>query len=89
MSELYEEDLNTLITVLDCLEDLSKVEGLFEVEIRVRVDDVDTWAVVGYGESGDPCVLRFESAPELVNPWPSLPNTTLPRSVVTYTTADS
>lgn len=62
--ELYPENLQTLSDLLDKLGDLSQINGVFEIELRVRVDDVDTWAVIGYGESGDPCVLRFESDPK-------------------------
>lgn len=58
--ELYSEDLETLRRLTDMLPALASVDGVFEIEIRVRVDDVFTWAVIGYGEAGDPCVLRFE-----------------------------
>lgn len=58
--ELYESNLITLTQVLHALEDLTKVDGLFACEIRVRVDDVESWAVIGWGEAGEPCVLRFE-----------------------------
>lgn len=61
--ELYPENLETLKQLMGYLEDLSRVNGVFEIEIRVRIDDVDTWAVIGWGEAGDPCVLRFESEP--------------------------
>lgn len=59
--ELYFENLTTLKVVMDKLDELVSIDGLFDIEIRVRVDDVDAWAVIGYGESGDPCVLRFEA----------------------------
>lgn len=84
MTEFYEDNLHTLINVLDCLEDVSKIEGVFDVEVRVRVDDVETWAVVGYGDSGEPCVLRFENTTRAVDPWPSPSHTTSPQAVVTY-----
>lgn len=58
--ELYPENLRTLQNILGYVEDVGNQDGVFEVEIRVRLDDVDEWAVLGYGESGDPCVLRFE-----------------------------
>lgn len=58
--ELYPENLETLKHVMARLDLLGKIEGVFEVEIYVRVDDVDTWAVIGYGDSGDPCLMRFE-----------------------------
>lgn len=58
--ELYPENLRTLAAVMEQVEVLSSIDGVFEVEVRVRVDDVDIWAVLGYGESGDPCILRFE-----------------------------
>lgn len=60
--ELYPENLDTLKAVMNLLPALGQIDGIFEVEIRVRIDDVDVWAVIGYGESGDPCVVRFESA---------------------------
>lgn len=59
--ELYPENLDTLKTIMNRIETLAKIDGVFEVEIRVRVDDLDTWAVIGYGESGDPCLLRFDA----------------------------
>lgn len=58
--ELYQDDLNTLLELLDRVEDLAMVNGVSEVEIRVRVNDESTWAILGYGESGNPCILRFE-----------------------------
>jgi len=58
--ELYAANLAALSKVLQALEELSKIDGLFSVEIRVKVEDVDSWAVVGWAESGDPAVLRFE-----------------------------
>lgn len=58
--EIYEDNMITLTNVLHSLEDVSKIDGVFEVEIYVRIDDVKDWAVIGWGEAGDPCVLRFE-----------------------------
>lgn len=57
--ELYLEDLQTLQKVMERLEDFS-ISGVFAVEIKVKVDDTNTWAVIGWGEAGDPCLLRFE-----------------------------
>lgn len=58
--ELYLENLETLKELVIKLDELIIIKGIFEIEIRVRIDDVDTWAVIGYGESGDPAVVRFE-----------------------------
>lgn len=58
--ELYPENLDTLKHIMNRLDLFAKIDGVFGVEVRVRVDDLDTWAVIGYGESGDPCLLRFE-----------------------------
>lgn len=58
--ELYKEDLHLLSNLLGYVEDVANNDGLFEVEIRVRIFEGDHWAVLGYGEAGDPCVLRFE-----------------------------
>lgn len=59
--ELYPEDLDTLKEVMNYLDTMASLSGIYEIEIRVRLDDDrDIWAVLGYGESGDPCVLRFE-----------------------------
>lgn len=69
--ELYHDDLNTLLELLDRVEDLAMVDGVSEIEIRVRVNEESTWAVLGYGESGNPCVLRFEETPK---PLPIKPN---------------
>lgn len=62
--ELYPENLETLRKLVDMIPALASVDGVWEIELRVRVDDVSVWAVIGYGESGDPCVLRFESDPK-------------------------
>jgi hypothetical protein len=79
VSELYPENLETLIKVTDALPDLSFIDGVFEVEVRVRVDaESDTWAVIGYGEAGDPCILRFE---ETVKPAPKPPLYTINNQV--------
>ena len=58
--ELYDDNLTTLKHVLKALEDVSHIDGVFQAEIRVKVDDVESWAVIGWGEAGEPCVLRFE-----------------------------
>lgn len=60
MSELYNTDLQTLLKVMEYLDEVTSNTGVFSIEIRVRTDDVDEWAVIGWGEAGDPCVLRFE-----------------------------
>lgn len=72
--ELYADNLNTLKRVLDALEQLTKIEGLFAAEIRVKVDDVESWAVIGWGEAGDPCILRFEDDVQKPDPLPQLPS---------------
>lgn len=66
--ELYPENLNTMLELMKALPELSAIDGVFEVEVRVRVDDMDIWAVIGWGEAGDPCVLRFEEVPKPVAP---------------------
>lgn len=58
--ELYDDNLETLRQVLQSLEGLTTISGLFACEIRVKVDAVEAWAVIGWGEAGEPCVLRFE-----------------------------
>lgn len=58
--ELYATDLRALEKLMTALEDISAINNVYEVEIRARVDDVDTWAVIGWGEAGDPCILRWE-----------------------------
>lgn len=68
--ELYPENLKTMLELMDKVEELAAINGVYEVEIRARVDDVETWTVLGYGESGDPCVLRFEE-PEKPAPPPN------------------
>lgn len=57
--ELHPEDLDTLARLIEELNNML-TDGLFEIEIRVRLEEVGPWAVIGYGEAGDPCVLRFE-----------------------------
>lgn len=58
--ELYPENLETLKHIMARLDLFGNIEGVFGIEVRVRIDDLDTWVVIGYGESGDPCLLRFE-----------------------------
>lgn len=58
--ELYPENLDTLKHIMDKLDLFTHIKGVFDIEIRVRIDNVDIWAVIGYGESGDPCLLRFD-----------------------------
>lgn len=59
--ELYADDLDVLKTLMARLPTLAGIEGVTEIEIRVRMHDENSWAVIGYGEAGDPCVIRFES----------------------------
>lgn len=58
--ELYESDLRNLANLLGYVEDVANNEGVFDVQIRVRFDDTEYWAVLGYGEAGDPAIIRFE-----------------------------
>lgn len=58
--ELYKDDLFTLAGLLGYVEDVANQSGVFDVEIRVKFDDTNYWAVLGYGESGDPAIIRFE-----------------------------
>lgn len=57
--ELYQEDLLTLSRLLDYVEELAVQDGVIDVEIRVKFD-ADNWAVLAYGEAGDPAIIRFE-----------------------------
>src|SRR6266498_554234 len=59
---LYEDDLITLTHVLNSLEDIARIEGVFSCEIRVKLDyvDSDSWIVVGWGDATEPAILRFE-----------------------------
>lgn len=70
--ELYPDDLRTMINIMGYVEDVANVEGVSDIEIKVRINDEETWTVLGYGESGDPCVLRFEAPikPVIVKPNP-------------------
>lgn len=65
-TQLYLDDLYALQQLLDYVEKLSQITGVFSMEIRVKFDDTDTWAIVGWGESGDPAFLRFEQDPKPV-----------------------
>lgn len=59
--ELYDTDLHTLQQVLPYVETIThEVPDLFTIEIRMRTDDTDQWFVLGWGEAGDPAVLRIE-----------------------------
>lgn len=57
--ELYPENLDSLKHIMARLNLFGRIEGVFEVEVHVRIDNIDTWIVIGYGESGNPCLLRF------------------------------
>lgn len=74
-TELYKEDLYALENLLDHLGEISAVDGVFSAEIRVKFDDINTWVVIGWGESGNPCVLRFEADPTVVVSSPVRPYT--------------
>lgn len=63
MPELYEDDLIKITEVMGLLDTLS-CTGVFACEIRVKIDDMDTWIVIGYGEDGAPAILRFEKDSE-------------------------
>ncbi len=58
--ELYSEDLDILKTLMARLPTMAGIAGVTEIEIRVRIHEEEIWAVIGYGEAGDPCLLRFE-----------------------------
>lgn len=62
-TEIYRSDLNALAEIFDILEEISSLAGVYQTEIRVKFDEDNTWAVVGWGESGDPCLLRFDHDP--------------------------
>ena len=57
--ELYEDDLIKITAAMGVLDSLSQT-GVFSCELRVKTDDVDTWVIIGYGEDGEPAILRFE-----------------------------
>lgn len=58
--ELYPKNLETLKHVMARLDLMGRIDGVFDVEVYIRLEDIAVWAVVGYGESGNPCILRFE-----------------------------
>jgi hypothetical protein len=58
--ELYPENLDTLKHIMARIPTLANLDGVYEIEVRVRMENVDTWAIIGYGEAGDPCLLRFD-----------------------------
>lgn len=58
--ELYDSDLRQLANLLGYVEDVANNESVEDLEIRIKLVDSGVWAVLGYGEAGDPCVLRFE-----------------------------
>jgi hypothetical protein len=67
-SEFYPEDLQTMLDVMDRIVGLASIDGVHEIEVRFRINDMDSWVVVGYGEAGDPCVLRIEEPIKPVTP---------------------
>lgn len=58
--ELYPEHLDTLKLVMEEIVNVESIDGILEIEVRVKLEYGDRWAVIGYGESGDPCLLRFD-----------------------------
>ena len=56
--ELYDTDLSMLQEALNFVEPLSSIFGVKDVEIHVKGGD-GYWAILGWGEAGDPCILRF------------------------------
>lgn len=58
--ELTLDDLYTIGKALAYLEDIAEIQGMHAVEIRMKTEDPTYWTVLGYGEAGDPCVIRFE-----------------------------
>lgn len=58
--ELIAGDLRTIQTVMEYLEDISNGINAWETEIRVRLYEDHNWVVIGWTDSGDPAVLRFE-----------------------------
>lgn len=80
--ELYDTDLRTLAGLLGYVEDVANNEDVEDLEIRIKLVNSDVWAVLGYGEAGDPCVLRFEPTTKVhinpnpfINPTPLFPYT--------------
>lgn len=71
--ELYNDDLEGLMQALGHLEDLSNIPNVFAVEIKLKFDDTNDWVVVGWGEAGDPCVLRFEKDERIAPVIPFVP----------------
>ncbi len=60
MPELYKDDLHLLTDLLEYVDQIANHANVCEIEIRARIFEGEDWAVLGYGEAGDPCVLRFE-----------------------------
>lgn len=58
--ELYESDLDAIRQIFTQLENVSMINGVEEVEIRVKLFGSKTWTVIGWGEAGDPAAIRFE-----------------------------
>lgn len=59
--ELYKEDLEVAVEMFERLAEFASMPHLHEVEIRFRAND-GPWITVGYGEAGDPCILKIEPA---------------------------
>lgn len=58
--ELIAGDLQTISKVMAYLEDISNNINAWETEIRVRLYEDHNWVVIGWTDSGDPAILRFE-----------------------------
>lgn len=82
--ELYQADLQLISRLLGYVEDISNNEGVTELEIRVRIFEDDQWVVLGWGMSGDPAIIRFESDKPM-----SLAIPIVPRSGFISTPADT
>lgn len=62
--ELIKSDITAVLEMMEHLDTLAAVQGTFEVEIRFRTEG-DDWITIGYGESGDPAVLKIEAVEPL------------------------
>lgn len=72
--ELIESDLRMIISVFAQLECLATIDGVHDVEIRIK-NECDDTIVIGYGENGDPAVLDVEELPKnlITYPPPQVP----------------
>lgn len=59
-TSLSTEDLAEIINLLDMLNYITEGSRLYDVELKVQLDESQVWVVLGYDKDGIPSLLGFE-----------------------------